>query len=71
MEFLFHALHTVVGMTLFYSSKLATLSMLCLPGAIWLSYLLGDRFLRAYMFAATATVGILIATLLTHIVKNV
>jgi hypothetical protein len=71
MELVTHALHLILGIMLFYGSKLGTLCMLGLPGAIWLSRLLGDRFLRAYVFATTAAVGILIATLLTHIVKNV
>ena len=70
MDALLHVLLSLIGLVLTFGSKLGIVGMFGLPGAIYLSVAFGDRFLKLYVTLTTATVGILIATLLTHLVKN-
>jgi hypothetical protein len=70
MDAALHVLLSVIGLILTFGSKLGLVGIFGLPGAIYFSMALGDRFFRLYVMLTTATVGILIATLLTHLVKS-
>jgi hypothetical protein len=70
MSSLTHAIHALAGLGVIYGSKLGVAGMFLFPIAMFLSRSLGDRLLRLYVTVSTATVGILIARLLSDLLHS-